>query len=117
MTFFALAAKRAGTAASGLALNDVSTRGLVAAEAAEKNLKVVQDAYGRGAISYLNLLDAQNAALVSRLVAANAVYDCLIDFMNVQRAVSRFNVLETDEDNRAFIERLVTFVEQERKGP
>lgn len=86
------------------------------AEAAAKNLKVVQDAYGRGAISYLNLLDAQNAALVSRLVAANAVYDCLIDFMNVQRAVSRFNVLETDEDNRAFIEKLVTFVEQERKG-
>lgn len=82
------------------------------AEAARKNLEVVRDAYGRGALTYLNLLDAQNAALVTDITAANAVYDCLIDFMNVQRAVSRFNILRTSEENREFQEKMRAFIEE-----
>ena len=81
------------------------------AEAARKNLEVVRDAYGRGALTYLNLLDAQNAALVADLTAANAVYDCLIDFMTVQRSVSRFNILRTPEENQAFQERMRVFID------
>lgn len=84
-----------------------------ASEAANKNLEVVQDAYARGALSYLNLLDAQNAALTAREVAANAVYDFLVDFTEVQRAASRFDLLATPEDRAEWKRRLDDFLKAE----
>jgi outer membrane protein len=64
-----------------------------ASEAARKNLDLVTDAYSRGVVSILELLDAQNAALVSDRAAANAVYDFLADLMRVQRAANVFEFL------------------------
>ncbi|MFN2376620.1 MAG: TolC family protein [Candidatus Binatia bacterium] len=61
-----------------------------AAEAARKNLDLVTDAYSRGVVSILDLLDAQNAALVADRAAANAVYDFLVDLMRVERAANIF---------------------------
>lgn len=79
------------------------------AEAARKNLDVIRDAYAEGSTSYLNLLDAQNQALVADQVAANAVYDFLRDLMDVQRAVSRFLFLEDPAQSAKFEEDLVDF--------
>ena len=61
------------------------------ATAANKNLDLVTDAYSRGAVSILDLLDAQNAALVAEESASNAVFDFLIDLMNLQRGVGGFD--------------------------
>ena len=41
----------------------------------EKNLKIVGESYTRGVVSIVDLIDAQNNALVSRVDASNAVYD------------------------------------------
>lgn len=71
-----------------------------AAVAAQKNLKLVTDSYARGIKSIIDLIDAHNQALVADRRAANAVYDFLIDIMNVQRSVSRF-ILFADENERA----------------
>ncbi len=46
-----------------------------AADAAKQNFDLVSDAYGRGAVSILDLLDAQREALSANLDAANTVYD------------------------------------------
>ncbi|MCK5032871.1 MAG: TolC family protein, partial [Calditrichia bacterium] len=62
----------------------------LSAEAAAKSLKVVKDAYARGAVSILDLLDAQNVALVSEELASNAVFDFTIDLMTVERAVGKY---------------------------
>ncbi|HID98203.1 MAG TPA: hypothetical protein EYP57_08470 [Thermodesulfobacteriaceae bacterium] len=70
-----------------------------AAKAARRNLDLVTDSYIEGIKSIIDLLDAQNQALSSDLDAANAVYDFLIDFMGVQRAMGRF-VTFMPEDNR-----------------
>ncbi len=59
-----------------------------AADAATKTLELVRDAYGRGAASILDLLDAQNNALTSELAAETAVYDFLDDWAEVQRSVA-----------------------------
>ena len=80
-----------------------------AAEAARNNLDLVSDAYGRGLVSILDLLDAQNAALVADQVAANAVYDFLIDLMIVERAAGEFDLFRTPEQREAFFERLDAF--------
>ena len=58
------------------------------AEAAAQTLRLVQDAYGRGAASILALLDAQNAALTAEFAAETAVYDFLDDWAEVQRSIA-----------------------------
>jgi outer membrane protein TolC len=83
-----------------------------AADAAQKNLDIVTDAYGRGAVSIIELLDAQNAALVTDLVSANAIYDFLIDLMNTQRAINRFDFFLSAEEQDAWLDRLETYINE-----
>ncbi len=80
-----------------------------ASEAARKNLELVTDSYSRGAVSIIDLLDAQNAALSAELNAANAVYDFLIDLMNVQRAVGKFDFFTTPEERMEWFRELEEF--------
>ncbi len=61
-----------------------------AAESAENNLQLVTDSYVRGVLSIIDLLDAQNLALVAEQQAANAVYDFLTHLMEVQRSTGTF---------------------------
>lgn len=77
-----------------------------AADSAENNFVVVRDAYSRGTISILDLLDAQNAALVADLRAATAVYDFVSALMEVERAAARFDFLQTPKDQADWFERL-----------
>jgi outer membrane protein TolC len=77
-----------------------------AAEAAGRNFELVQDSYSRGAASIIDLLDAQNTALIAELRAANAIYDFLIQLMNVERAAGRFDFFTSAEDRDAFFDRL-----------
>jgi outer membrane protein TolC len=81
-----------------------------AADAAAKTRDIVSDAYGRGAVSILDLLDAQNAALVTEEAAAIAVFQFLSDYMQSQRSVGRFTVFMTYDERRTFVERLERFV-------
>ncbi|MCG8458783.1 MAG: TolC family protein [Holophagales bacterium] len=85
------------------------------AEAARKNLDLVADAYAEGAVGILELLDAQSAALQAEGAASNAVYDFLIDFMNVSRSVGRFDLLLDAEERREILAELLTRI-RERHG-
>ncbi len=80
-----------------------------AAEAARNNLGLVTDSYSQGVVDIVRVLDAQSQALVADLAAANAVYDFLIDLMNVERAVGKFDYYRSPEDQRAFLERLADY--------
>ena len=84
-----------------------------AAEAARNNLDLVTDAYSRGAVSILDLLDAQNAARVAEQGAANAVYDFLVDLTEVERAVGTCTVLLDPIEVATFFERLDAFFARE----
>jgi outer membrane protein TolC len=83
-----------------------------AAEAANNAFQLVQDSYSRGRASIVDLLDAQNSALVADLLAATAVYDYLIDFINVERATGRYDFFRSEEDREAFFDRLERFFQQ-----
>jgi len=80
-----------------------------ASEAAGKNLDLVSDAYARGAISIIDLLDAQNAALNADEQATNAIYDFLIDLMEVERASGRFQLMMTAEESATWFSRIDSF--------
>jgi outer membrane protein TolC len=86
----------------------------LAADGADKSLDVVSDAYSRGAVSILDLLDAQNAALVANLAAANATYDFLIDLMALERAAGRFEFFASEEEREEVLDRVERYFEAAR---
>ncbi len=78
-------------------------------EAASNNLDLVTDAYSRGAVSIIELLDAQNAAVTARSASANAVFDFLIEFMRLQRAMGAFDFLMSEKQRRTIYDRMDAF--------
>ena len=80
---------------------------LEAAEAAEKSLDVVREAYSRGMVSVVDLLDAQNAALLADLGAADAFYTFLIDLVATVRSIGQFYF--TNDERDAFFRRADEF--------
>jgi outer membrane protein len=80
-----------------------------AAKAARRNLDLVSDQYVRGLVSIVDLLDAQNSSLRADQDAENAVYNFLIDWMDVQRAAGRFDFLMTPEQREEYFQKLAEF--------
>ena len=80
-----------------------------AARAARQNLVLITGAYQHGAVSILDLLDAQYAALVAEQTEVDAVHDYLIDVLDVHRAVGYFGLLMSPAELLAFSERLQQF--------
>ncbi len=83
------------------------------ADAARRNLELVQDSYGRGVVSIIDLLDAQNAAVTAEAAAANAINDFLLDLMDVERAVGRFGFFVTPAERQDYFDRLNRYVAEE----
>ena len=88
-----------------------------ASEAARRNLELVTDSYSRGVVSILDLLDAQNAFLSADEAAANAIYDFLIDFLEVERAVGKFYMLATPEERKDLFDRADAFYRERGAVP
>lgn len=78
-----------------------------AAEAAGKSLDLSQDAYGRGLISIVDLIDVQKAAAQSQLSEANSVYEYLLDYLQVSRANGIFLFLLSGEEKTNLMSRLL----------
>ncbi|MEM7412866.1 MAG: TolC family protein [Myxococcota bacterium] len=97
----------ANTAQASFVAIDLTAR---AAEAGRRTLELVTDAYSRGAVDVLDLLDAQNNALASEQLAANAVYDHAIDLLALQRAGGEFELLETPSQRSNRVERMLEFL-------
>ena len=83
------------------------------AEAAHKLLDIVTDAYASGAVSILDLLDAQNAAIHSNLGSANAVYNFYIDFLNTQRSIGNFGIFTSETDKKEFCTKLEQYIKDD----
>jgi outer membrane protein TolC len=66
-----------------------------AAEASRKNFSLVSDAYARGTVTVIELLDAQDTSLTASAAEAESLYNFLIITMSVQRAVGGYDYLLT----------------------
>ena len=86
-----------------------------AAEAGAKSLDLVQDSYEKGLVSIVQLLDAQNAALTSKLAAANAVYEYFISYLNLERSVGRFVLLTPEVQQINFFNRFERYMKENQK--
>ncbi|RZB33865.1 MAG: hypothetical protein SRB2_03258 [Desulfobacteraceae bacterium Eth-SRB2] len=87
-----------------------------AAEAADKNFELVQDSYSKGALSIVNLLDAQNAALAANQSAANSVYEYFISLLEVERGFGGFAVITPLNEQKAFFHRFQEFMAGKKDG-
>nr|NJM02880.1 TolC family protein [Desulfobacula sp.] len=76
-----------------------------AADAAGRNLALVTDSYARGIKPVIDLIDAQNQALVANRQATNAVYDFLIDIMALQRRTGSFFLLAPRDELDGWMKR------------
>ncbi len=80
-----------------------------AANSAQRNYELIFEAYRQGAVSILDLLDAQTASLNASLDAANAVYLYLTDLMDVQRAIGQFDFFLSGSNRQIWFEKLDSF--------
>jgi len=83
----------------------------IASEKAAANLEIVQDKYEQGNVSIVDLLDAQNNALVQRLTASIDRYRFFQDLLTFQRALSWMEPLADEESRKEFTEEFQTFLE------
>ena len=78
-----------------------------AASAANLSLELSQEAYSKGQISIVDLIDVQAAAAQSNLLEANSVYDYLIDYLELSRATGIFLFLLTPDQRTDLTQRLL----------
>ncbi|MDP5169719.1 MAG: TolC family protein, partial [Bacteroidia bacterium] len=80
-----------------------------AAESAQKNMVIAQNGYREGVVPVAQLIDAQEAALQAEILASNAVYSFLLDFLTVERAIGFYYFLAEPAKQEAFLDRLALY--------
>ncbi|MDD9971573.1 MAG: TolC family protein, partial [Myxococcales bacterium] len=77
--------------AEASAAHQALTLATEAAEHAQQGMDLVRQAYARGAVDVLRLVDAQTQVVVTQLSAENAYHDYLAAFVRVEHALGRFS--------------------------
>jgi len=72
-----------------------------AAESSRKNFELVSDAYARGTVTVIELLDAQDTSVEAAAAAEASLYNFLITIMALQRAVGGYDYLLPAEERSA----------------
>lgn len=87
----------------------------ISEEAASESLELAQAAYASGAVTVVELLDAQTNYLSAQLARASAIYNFLATSVGLQRLVGHFSLLSAPELNDAYMLRFQEFL-QSRGG-
>ena len=85
----------------------------IAADSSRRNYELVADAYARGTVSIIQLLDAQDASLAADGAAADSLFRFLTTIMALQRASGGYDFL-LDPDER---EELATTLRENLRRP
>lgn len=95
-------------------INEVSNIELstVSEVAAKEALELTQASYSNGAVTVVQLIDAQNNYLSASLSRFNAVYNYLLATLRLERFMGYYFLMHTQAENDAFIQKFNTFLEQ-----
>ena len=80
--------------------------------AAKDALELTQTAYSSGSVNIIQLIDAQNNYLNAQLARTNAVYNFLINAIQLERSMGYYFLLHTDEENEQFRQRFATYMNE-----
>ena len=64
----------------------------------------------KGAVSIINFLEARDASLNAEQNAINAVYDFLIDLMNLQRSTAAFDFFLDDQEMQRSVDEIKRYI-------
>ena len=82
----------------------------ISEETASEALELTQASYAEGAVNIVQLLDAQNNFLNAQLARTNAVYNFLINALQLERFMGSYFLLNSKEENDAFRQRFFEFL-------
>lgn len=82
-----------------------------AAAAAARSLSLVTDAYSKGVVPIVNLLDAQNASISANLAQSQASISFFRSNIEMQRTIGVFEFLMTDAEKKLIRESLLSVFE------
>ena len=93
-------------------INEISNIELsqVSEETAKEALELTQTAYSSGAVNIIQLIDAQNNYLNAQLDRSNAIYNYLINALQLERFLGYYFLLNSKESNDAFTQRFLEFL-------
>jgi len=77
---------------------------------ANKSFEMVQDAYSKGAVSIVELTDAQINTFNAEIAASNSVYEFNKSLLRTQRAISDFLILKTESQKSEFLIRFKDYL-------
>ncbi len=83
-----------------------------AAVYAKKRFELVQDLYAEGAVSVVELADAQNHALVNELNSINSIYEYLMSIFAMERLYGMYSLLMPLDSNERLTQKFKTYYEQ-----
>ena len=82
----------------------------VSEEAARESLELTQEAYATGAVTWVQLTEAQSNYLNAQLANASAVYNYLLSTLQLERFMGYFFLMHDTEENRAFRREFLTYL-------
>lgn len=82
----------------------------IAEKAAKEALFLTQSSYAEGESLLIELVDAQNTYLEAQLSSSTANYNYLLVAITLERAIGYYFLLNTDDDNVAFMQRAMQFI-------
>ena len=85
---------------------------IVSEQTAKDALDLTQTSYASGAVNIIQLIDAQNNYLNAQLARTNAVYNFLINSLQLERFLGSYFLLNTQEENENFSQRFLQFLNQ-----
>jgi len=91
---------KTGVSFKGIALSNE------ARDASEKTLNLVEDAYAKGVVDNITLLDIQTTRNNAHQAAISAKYQFLADLINLQRTLGKVNFILTEEGSKEFKEEI-----------
>ena len=82
----------------------------ISEDTAEEALELIQESYKQGAVNFIQLIDAQNNYLNAQLARANAVYNFLINALQLERNIGYYFLLHTQAQNDEFTQRFQQYM-------
>lgn len=82
----------------------------ISEEAAREGLELTQESYATGAVTWVQLIEAQDNYLNAQLANANAIYNYLLSSLQLERFMGYYFLLHTTEENESFRQEFFTYL-------
>lgn len=84
----------------------------ISVSTAKESLELVQNSYSNGAVSFIQLIDAQNNYISAQISNANANYNFIISALELERTIGYNFLLNTKSQNDQFRARFLEFIKK-----